>query len=88
MMPTPKSDFVPLGAGHTHDLILLEWTTKDPVDVDKWNNQRRNDARDVSIGRSGAPKPLAVSVGRAQRRPLRPRMAFFQTAPPATCLSR
>jgi hypothetical protein len=40
MMPTPKADFVPLGAGHTHDLILLEWTTKDPVDVDKWNNQR------------------------------------------------
>ncbi len=30
MTPTPKADFVPLCAGHTHDLILLEWTTKDP----------------------------------------------------------
>jgi hypothetical protein len=28
MMPTP--DFVPLGNGHTHDEILLEWTAKDP----------------------------------------------------------
>jgi hypothetical protein len=52
MTPTPKADFVPLGAGHTHDLILLEWTTKDPkaaaddascsgsricpIDVDDW----------------------------------------------------
>ena len=27
---TPKADFVPLGAGHTHDEILLEWTAKDP----------------------------------------------------------
>jgi hypothetical protein len=29
MTPTPKADVVPLGAGHTHDL-MLEWTTKDP----------------------------------------------------------
>jgi glucose/sorbosone dehydrogenase len=28
LMPTP--DFTPLGAGHTHDVILLEWTAKDP----------------------------------------------------------
>jgi hypothetical protein len=28
MEPTP--DFVPLGKGHTHDVILLEWTAKDP----------------------------------------------------------
>lgn len=27
---TPKADFVPLGEGHTHDEILLEWTAKDP----------------------------------------------------------
>jgi hypothetical protein len=27
---TPKQDFVPLGNGHTHDLVLLEWTAKDP----------------------------------------------------------
>ncbi|HEV3139048.1 MAG TPA: PQQ-dependent sugar dehydrogenase, partial [Vicinamibacterales bacterium] len=27
---TPKPDFVPLGAGHTHDEILLEWTARDP----------------------------------------------------------
>jgi glucose/arabinose dehydrogenase len=27
---TPKPDFVPSGAGHTHDEILLEWTAKDP----------------------------------------------------------
>ena len=27
---TPKADFVPLGEGHTHDLILLEWTAKNP----------------------------------------------------------
>jgi Glucose / Sorbosone dehydrogenase len=27
---TPKADFVPLGAGHTHDEILLEWMAKDP----------------------------------------------------------
>jgi hypothetical protein len=27
---TPMADFVPLGAGHTHDEILLEWTAKDP----------------------------------------------------------
>lgn len=27
---TPKADFVPLGNGHTHDLVLLEWTAKDP----------------------------------------------------------
>lgn len=27
---TPAPDFVPLGAGRTHDMILLEWTTKDP----------------------------------------------------------
>ncbi len=33
MTPTPKADFVPLCAGHTHDLILLEWTTKDPKAV-------------------------------------------------------
>jgi hypothetical protein len=26
----PKADFVPLGAGHTHDEILLEWTAKNP----------------------------------------------------------
>ena len=28
---TPKADFVPLGAGHTHDEILLEWTAKNPA---------------------------------------------------------
>ncbi len=28
---TPKADFTPLGAGHTHDLILLEWTAKTPA---------------------------------------------------------
>ncbi|HEY2153801.1 MAG TPA: PQQ-dependent sugar dehydrogenase [Vicinamibacterales bacterium] len=28
---TPQADFVPLGAGHTHDEILLEWTAKDPM---------------------------------------------------------
>jgi len=27
---TPMADFVPSGAGHTHDEILLEWTAKDP----------------------------------------------------------
>ena len=27
---TPTADFVPLGNGHTHDEILLEWTAKDP----------------------------------------------------------
>ena len=27
---TPAADFVPLGNGHTHDEILLEWTAKDP----------------------------------------------------------
>jgi len=27
---TPKQDFVPLGDGHTHDEILVEWTAKDP----------------------------------------------------------
>jgi glucose/arabinose dehydrogenase len=27
---TPTPDFVPLGAGRTHDEILLEWTAKDP----------------------------------------------------------
>jgi len=27
---TPTADFVPLGSGHTHDEILLEWTAKDP----------------------------------------------------------
>jgi hypothetical protein len=27
---TPTADFVPLGNGHTHDLILLEWTAKNP----------------------------------------------------------
>ncbi len=27
---TPKADFVPLGAGHTHDEMLLEWTAKNP----------------------------------------------------------
>jgi Glucose / Sorbosone dehydrogenase len=26
----PQADFVPLGAGHTHDEILLEWTAKNP----------------------------------------------------------
>jgi glucose/arabinose dehydrogenase len=26
---TPKADFVPNGAGHTHDTILLEWTARD-----------------------------------------------------------
>jgi hypothetical protein len=26
---TPPADFVPLGNGHTHDEILLEWTAKD-----------------------------------------------------------
>ena len=29
-VPVLLVDFVPLGAGHTRDLILLEWTTKDP----------------------------------------------------------
>jgi hypothetical protein len=28
---TPKADFVPNGAGHTHDIVLLEWTAKDPA---------------------------------------------------------
>ena len=28
---TPKADFVPNGPGHTHDLVLLEWTAKDPA---------------------------------------------------------
>jgi hypothetical protein len=27
---TPKADFLPLGDGHTHDLVLLEWTAKNP----------------------------------------------------------
>jgi len=27
---TPKADFLPSGAGHTHDEILLEWTASDP----------------------------------------------------------
>jgi hypothetical protein len=27
---TPAPDFVPSGNGHTHDMILLEWTAKDP----------------------------------------------------------
>jgi hypothetical protein len=27
---TPAPDFVPLGTGHTHDEILLEWTARDP----------------------------------------------------------
>src|SRR5258708_1390058 len=27
---TPMADFIPSGAGHTHDEILLEWTAKDP----------------------------------------------------------
>ena len=27
---TPTPDFVPLGNGHTHDEILLEWTARDP----------------------------------------------------------
>jgi hypothetical protein len=27
---TPAADFMPLGNGHTHDEILLEWTAKDP----------------------------------------------------------
>jgi len=28
---TPKADFLPSGDGHTHDLVLLEWTAKDPT---------------------------------------------------------
>jgi hypothetical protein len=28
---TPKADFVPLGTGHTHDTVLLEWTAKNPA---------------------------------------------------------
>jgi hypothetical protein len=28
---TPKPDFVPSGAGHTHDEILLEWTANTPT---------------------------------------------------------
>jgi hypothetical protein len=27
---TPTADFTPLGTGHTHDEVLLEWTAKDP----------------------------------------------------------
>jgi hypothetical protein len=27
---TPKADFLPSGAGHTHDTVLLEWTAKNP----------------------------------------------------------
>ena len=27
----PRADFVPNGAGHTHDLVLLEWTAKNPA---------------------------------------------------------
>jgi hypothetical protein len=27
---TPPADFLPLGNGHTHDEILLEWTARDP----------------------------------------------------------
>jgi hypothetical protein len=26
---TPQADFVPKGRGHTHDLVLLEWTARD-----------------------------------------------------------
>jgi hypothetical protein len=26
----PAADFVPLGNGHSHDMVLLEWTAKDP----------------------------------------------------------
>src|SRR6185369_9357381 len=28
---TPKADFVPKGAGHTHDSVLLEWTARNPA---------------------------------------------------------
>ena len=28
---TPKADFLPSGAGHTHDTVLLEWTAKNPA---------------------------------------------------------
>ena len=28
---TPTADFTPLGAGHTHDTVLLEYTAKDPT---------------------------------------------------------
>ncbi len=28
---TPKADFLPSGAGHTHDTVLLEWTAKNPL---------------------------------------------------------
>jgi hypothetical protein len=28
---TPTADFLPKGAGHTHDTIVLEWTAKDPA---------------------------------------------------------
>ena len=28
---TPTPDFLPLGTGHTHDLVLLEFTAKDPA---------------------------------------------------------
>jgi hypothetical protein len=28
---TPEADFKPLGGGHTHDSVLLEWTAKDPT---------------------------------------------------------
>ena len=28
---TPKADFLPSGAGHTHDTVLLEWTAKTPA---------------------------------------------------------
>ena len=27
----PKADFTPRGEGHTHDLVLLEWTAKNPA---------------------------------------------------------
>ena len=28
---TPKADFLPHGAGHTHDTVLLEWTARNPA---------------------------------------------------------
>ena len=28
---TPKADFLPSGDPHTHDLVLLEWTAKNPA---------------------------------------------------------
>jgi hypothetical protein len=50
--PTPKADDLPFGAGHTHDLIPLEWTTR--------SLRGRNAATDASQ----VPHPSSVARGR------------------------